>query len=758
MSSISKKILAIYLLVLALGVILSTLIYINGNSVSEATQALVSTNLPRLNEISKLRVAIAEQKPILYEYYATTDRSVFLKAFAANQTIIELGLRTIHSVDDSQSYLTQISGLTDKINEQARQLDHTLNTPPIDWDKARDILVEVSKTENSITPLIDSIVNVNQNVVTSSGLATQSKAQFMIGMVVGFSIVIFAIAFLIGYYVNIYIAESAERRRLAMFAERNPSPVLRSSWEGQLTYFNPAASILLSRLGLDGVNKLLPADFDTRLAALKSSADESIEFEYTIQKKTFDCVIHALRDLHIFHIYLADISGRKEAEERLVFQAYHDRVTGLPNRRMFNEGMQNLIRLAKPESKFAVVVLRIDRIKQILESNGYEASDNILRAMAGRLKDLLKMHSELAKGAQLFRFEGATFGVLFPELQSNAQLLLLVEKLQIEMHEPLHANEQDFFFTLSMGASIFPSDGYEPEDLFRNAEAAVNKARALGGDTFQSYTQDMNAKVAHWLALEKGLRFALERNELELHYQPQVVIASNQINGVEALLRWRRDGKNFSSPAEFIPIAEESGLIIPIGEWILRTACLQAKAWHQKGLGDLVMAVNISARQFQHPEFIKMVSSTLQQTGVDPNLLELEITESVAMHDAEKAIATLVELRELGIQLSIDDFGTGYSSLSYLKQFPINKLKVDQSFVRNMVSNANDASITKTVILLGQSLNLKVIAEGVETAEQLALLQDFGCDEVQGYFFSKPVPAIDLESLVSGAKFSGKIF
>lgn len=752
MSSISKKILAIYLLVLTLGVALSTLIYINGNAVSDATQSLIGKRLPRLNEISKLRVAIAEQKPILYEYYATTDRSIFQRNFYANQAVIELGLRTIHSDDDSQSYLNQIAGLTEQINIQAKQLDRTLNTSPIDWDKAREILVEVSKTENSISPIIDMLVHLNQNLVMSSGVATQSKTQFMIGLVVGFSIVIIAIAFLIGYYVNIYIAESAERRRLAMFAERNPSPVLRSSWEGELNYFNPAAAILFSRLGLGSVNDLLPADFNNRLLSLKSSKDESIAFEYEIQNKTFDCVIHALRDLQIFHLYLTDISGRKEAEDRLVFQAYHDRVTGLPNRRMFNEDMQNLIKTAGSESKFSVIVLRIDRIKLILESNGYEASDNILRAMSVRLKNLLLKHREIFQSVQLFRFEGATFGALFPELQSTSQLLLLVEKLQLEMHEPLHANEQDFFFTLSIGASIFPLDGKETEGLFRNAEAAVNRARALGGNTFQCYTQDMNAKVAHWLELEKGLRYALERNELELHYQPQVVIANHKINGMEALLRWRRDGKNYSSPAEFIPIAEESGLIIPIGEWILRTACLQAKAWHESGKGELVMAVNISARQFQHPEFIKMVSSTLQQSGLDPNLLELEITEGVAMNDAEKAIATLVELRDLGIQLSIDDFGTGYSSLSYLKQFPINKLKVDQSFVRNMVSNANDASITKTVILLGQSLSLKVIAEGVETAEQLAMLKEFGCDEVQGYFFSKPIPASDLEVLLQAGK------
>ncbi len=749
MSSISKKILAIYLLVLTLGVTLSALIYINGHAVSSATQSLVEINLPRLNDISKLHVAIAGQKPILYEYYATADRAIFLKAFAANQIIIEAGLRTIHGMDESQSYLSQIEKLTDEINSQANQLDKTLTTSPIDWDHARDILEQVSILEKSIAPIIDKLVFYNQKRVNSSGISTQSKTQFMINLVIGFSIVIFIIAILIGYYVNIYIAESAERRRLSMFVERNPNPVLRLSWNGQVTYSNPATSILLSKLGLDSAKALLPEDFDLRLASIKKSGAESLGFEYAIQNRTLDCMIHMLQDLHICHIYIADVTDRKEAEKQLVFQAYHDTVTSLPNRRMFNENMQSAINQANPESKFAVIMLRIDRIKLVLESQGYEASDNLLRAMASRLEKLLQQHPDFSTGVLFFRFEGATFGALMPNLSDPHQLQLLVEQLQISMREPLHANNQDFFFTLSIGASIFPQDGSEPEGLMRNAEAAVNNAQKLGGNTFQSYTQDMNAKVAHWLALENELRYALERNELELHYQPQVVIANNQINGVEALLRWRRDGQNFSSPAEFIPIAEESGLIIPIGEWILRTACLQAKAWQTAGFNHITMAVNISARQFQHPEFTRIVATTLQQTGLEPQFLELEITESVAMHDAEKTIATLIELRNLGLQLSIDDFGTGYSSLSYLKRFPISKLKVDQSFVRNMVSDANDAAITKTVILLGQSLNLKVIAEGVETAEQLALLKQFDCDEVQGYFFSRPVPSADLAKLLS---------
>ena len=658
-------------------------------------------------------------------------------------------MRTIHSHHDGENMMLQIEIEVDQISQFAAALDQTINSSPIDWDHARELLEQVSKAENKITPLIDGLVSLNQKNVYNNGQLAQSRTQLMIQMVIGFSVVIFLIAILIGYYVNAYISESAERRRLAMFPERNPSPVLRMDWEGKIAYANPATNELLTQLGMANPAQLLPDDVELRLAELKASGQETLSLEYTKHSHTLDCLIHALTDLDSFHIYIADITERKQAEENLVHQAYHDELTSLPNRRMFGQRLLDALHYANPERMVAVALIRLDRMKRILESQGYETSDSLLKAMTARLSKLLQESNEQHQDAILFRFEGATFCLLLPELTNTHQLQLLGEKLLASMHEPLHINNQEFFFTLSIGASIFPTDGLDAENLVKNAETAVNRVNMLGGNAFQCYSQDMNDKAERWLDLENGLRHALERNELTLHYQPQIAISNNRILGVEALLRWRRDDQVSISPAEFIPLAEESGLIISIGEWVLRTACLQVKRWHDAGFGDMVMAVNISARQFQHPSFTELVAAILKETGLDPQFLELEITESVAMHDAEKTIATLNHLRALNLQLSIDDFGTGYSSLSYLKRFPINKLKVDQSFVRNMTTDANDASIAKSVILLGQSLNLSVIAEGVETAEQLALLKQFGCDEIQGYFFSRPVPDTELEVLLN---------
>lgn len=749
MSSLSKKILAVYLLVLLLGVTLSTLIYVNGNAVSTVINSLVENNLPRLNAYSTLRVAIFAQKPALYEYYANTDRDAFIKRYETIQREIQAGLRTIQVNDEGKYLLLRIESQVDQISLYAVALDQTLSAPFVDWDKARAILEQVSQTENKITPMIEALVRLNQKSVFDNGNSAHARTRLMVQMVIVFSLVIFIIAILIGYYVNAYISESAERRRLAMFPERNPSPVLRLAWDGTVAYANPATTDLLAQLGLSNAIELLPDDFASRLAELKSTRQESMTLEYTRHSHILDYFVHALTDLHVFHVYISDITERKRAEENLVYQAYYDDLTGLPNRRMFGECLLDAINQVEGHGMLAVALLRLDRIQRILESQGYEASDELMRTLALRLNALLKNSRDLARDAVLFRFEGASLSLLLPDLANAQQLHLLGEKLLRSMEEPLTVNDQEFFFSLSIGASIFPVDGADPESLIRNAESAVNQISLHGGNAFERYAEDMNARAERWLSLETGLRRAIELNELTLHYQPQIAIASNRIIGVEALLRWRRDGQTFISPGEFIPLAEECGLIIPIGEWVLRTACMQARLWQAAGFDDLIVAVNISARQFQHPKFTELVSGIIQETGIDPRYLELEITESVAMFDAEKTIATLNHLRALNLQLSIDDFGTGYSSLSYLKRFPINKLKVDQSFVRNMTTDANDASITKSIILLGQSLNLSVIAEGVETAAQLVKLKQFGCDEVQGYFFSKPVPPNELECLLA---------
>jgi len=318
--------------------------------------------------------------------------------------------------------------------------------------------------------------------------------------------------------------------------------------------------------------------------------------------------------------------------------------------------------------------------------------------------------------------------------------------------KPYVVGDQELFVTGSVGVAFSPRDGVEIGPLLKNAESAMYRAKESGRNNLQFYTEAMNAIVSERLALTNKLRRAVERNELFLHYQPLVDVQSNQFFGTEALVRWRHPELGIVSPAKFIPLAEETGMIVAIGEWVLRTACMQNKAWQDAGLPRIAVAVNISARQFREKGLVQTIERILEESGLDSRYLELEVTEGVIMHDIEQVIAILQQIKSLGVKLSIDDFGTGYSSLSYLKRFPVDRLKIDQSFVRDITSDPDDAAIAQAVINLGHSLDLKVIAEGVETQEQLDFLRDHGCDEKQGYLISRPVPAEDFARLLMTAR------
>jgi len=746
MSSLQRKILAVYLLVLLLGITLSAAIYFYGRAVRDTTAVLVEQSLPQLRAIEALRGAILRERPILYEYYATVDRKKFVDNFEMNMRTIEAGLHSIGGADNE--HIAHVAQDTNTIHELAGQLDSALSATEVDWDKARDLLQAITTLEESILPDLDALVQLNQQQVERGSVEVQSRTVWITGMVVTFSIFISGIALWVGFYVNTYIAESAERKRLALFAERNPAPVLRLSITGAVLYANPAARSLCAQLGLTDAHQLLPTDTSMRLAQALATGPEHWNFEHRVAARILDCSVHLLRDLDTCHVYLSDISARKQAEQELEHRAYHDTITDLPNRRAYTARLATALQHDASSICIAVLLLRLDHIKRVLESQGYETSDALLSAVAQRISKLLSDF----EGALLFRFEGETFSVLLPGADSEQRIGLLAERLHACMLEPLHVEAREYVFTLSIGASQAPHHGSDVTVLTTNAEAAINHAQRLGGNGFQRYTADMNARAQRWIAVENGLRRALERGEFFLNYQPQVSLASGQITGMEALIRWRGPDNIMIPPLDFIPIAEETGLIVPIGAWVLHTACAQAHAWHVAGYSGLIIAVNISARQFQHPDFVNLVQRTLRDTGLPAKTLELEITESAVMQDAEKTIATLNALHALGVTLSIDDFGTGYSSLSYLKRFPLAKLKVDQSFVRNLTTSDNDAAIARSVILLGHSLNLIVIAEGVETEAQLAWLRGQHCEEMQGYLFSRPVAAADFEALLRSDK------
>jgi len=388
------------------------------------------------------------------------------------------------------------------------------------------------------------------------------------------------------------------------------------------------------------------------------------------------------------------------------------------------------------------MLLGVDQFKRVLGGLGLNAGDHLLQAVAERIQ--LAMVSSAFTDFTLFRFEGVEFGLVIAGTESHELLTQKCMEIHAAMETPFIVEQREMFVVMNCGISFYPHDSNDGRTIVRNAGAAMQASRVQSRHRICLFDQAMNTLALDRLSLENDLRRAIEKDELLLHYQPQVSLATGEVIGVEALLRWQRNGQ-MVSPAMFIPHAEVSGLIVPIGTWVLQQACMQAQQWKESGLQPLVVAVNISPRQFTQDDFVESVQNVLLQTGMPPDLLELEITEGAAMQDVEQAISTLIALKKLGVKLSIDDFGTGYSSLSYLKRFSVDKLKIDQSFVRQMSESLQDAAIVTVVVELAHQLGLIAIAEGVETVDQLNHLIALGCDEIQGYYFSRPITAKQLE-------------
>jgi diguanylate cyclase (GGDEF)-like protein/PAS domain S-box-containing protein len=444
----------------------------------------------------------------------------------------------------------------------------------------------------------------------------------------------------------------------------------------------------------------------------------------------------------VFILTVRDITVRRQTEETLRNLAYLDALTGLPNRLLFHDRlMQSIERARRSRQMLAVLVVDLDRFKLINDSLGLEKGDQVLRAVADRLNRALRRSDTVA------RLGGDEFMLLAAAASAEAAAKV-AQKVLDTLRPPFSVNGHELTTGASIGIALFPHDGDDADTLIKNADTALSRAKEQGRNHYQFYTNDMNATAFERLMLESRLRKALEQGELVVHYQPQLSFETGRIVGVEALVRWFHPDLGMVPPAEFIPLAEETGLIVPIGEWVLRTACRDGRRWQEMGFAPLRVAVNLSARQFQQRDLVESVGRVLEETSLPATDLELELTESVIMRDAAESVRRLRELTALGIQLAVDDFGTGYSSLGYLRTFPIRSLKIDRSFIRDIDRDPNGAAIAQAIIALASSLSLKVIAEGVETREQLDMLRGYGCQEMQGYFFCRPLPADELLALL----------
>lgn len=480
---------------------------------------------------------------------------------------------------------------------------------------------------------------------------------------------------------------------------------------------------LADKLGADEFNEIDERTAVT-IAAQLAVAYENLElFEKSRQQHEQLC---------------SEMEERKKYQTRIEYLANHDPLTNLANRNLLGDRLkQAMLQTQRLGGVLALLLLDLDRFKEVNDSFGHDFGDTLLKAMAERLGTIVRAGDTVARQG------GDEFIILLTNLKDVQDVLHTVDKIIHVFSRPFLIENHPLYMTASIGATVYPDDSEDLQTLLQNADTAMYRAKAEQTSSFRFYSPDMSMRAQERIALEHALRLAIEREEFELYYQPKVSLDDGRICGSEALIRWHHPDHGMISPLSFIPLAEETGLIVQIGEWVFRSACIQNKAWQAAGLPPVSVAINLSARQFRHAELVRSLSNALHDSGLDAQYLELELTESLVMNSAELFITKLRNLKDLGIRLSIDDFGTGYSSLSYLKRFPIDSLKIDQSFVRDIATDPDDAAITRSVISLGHSLNLTVIAEGVETEAQRTFLHDHRCDQMQGFYFSEPVPAQD---------------
>ncbi len=493
-------------------------------------------------------------------------------------------------------------------------------------------------------------------------------------------------------------------------------------------------------------------------AAIKNKQAYDIEYRichangevFTIHDRTE--IINELGNWRIVGT-LQDITNRKKSEQEITYYAYYDTLTGLPNRRLFIEKLEKAISHAdRRQEKLSLLFIDIDRFKYINDTYGHHIGDDVLCQVATRIKDCIRLTEDILpagvtsnKSSHVARFAGDEFTVLLGGVDAIDEVATIAQRIIQSFEAPFLLKEYGLRVSASIGLAFYPDDSSDLQSLLQHADAAMYQAKENGRNTYQFFSESMNTYLKKQLEVEFDLRLALDRDEFELFYQPQVDAHTEEVIGFEALLRWNHPKKGLVGPYEFIEIAERSGLIIPIGNWVLNQACLQAKKWEQTLQKDFRMAVNLSALQFTCSYLPKQVQHVLESTGLNADMLELEITETAIIKDVSETISLLMALKEIGVKLAIDDFGTGYSSLNYLKNFPLDTLKIDKSFVDEVVTNSKDAAIAQTIVQLACNLGLNTIAEGVETSEQKALLIEMGCTELQGYYYGKPVSASMVE-------------
>ncbi|MCW8998116.1 MAG: bifunctional diguanylate cyclase/phosphodiesterase [Kangiellaceae bacterium] len=745
------NIVVIYLAILLAGGWVSLSVFQNGHSIQNVSHTLTTKQLPALSQISEVKKLIIEYERVAYELYATTsvdydERETIMPLLQNTAIEIRRNINLLDQYFSSNSSLGEVTELFELIQKHAAQLDHALPPEFHDWDQSRAELAEISKLNKLITPLLFKLSSeINAQIEQSKENSTVQLDEMSV-WVSAFSIMIILLAILVGYYIYRQAKLSAERQRLALFVEKNPNPVACIGYDGSVAFEN-----LAWRENCENdLEQFLVLAINQEIEKMRMAQSNVSSVKFARGSRYFELSINRIDALQQHMVHVEDITTRESATQELEFLAYHDSLTGLPNLKKLENDLSKMIEKGS-DYPFYLISVGIKRLQLITTTHGHSVSDALIKSIVMRLQNLLAGLLTEFEVCRIYRFTGAKFEILVSGPKQNMgfeQMIKWLEKqLDSVSQKPLNTNFGQFFLGIQVGCATFPEHGYNADILMKNASAALNDAQKNNIDGINQFSHELAYREENWLKVEHELRQADFDQELFLVYQPKVNLASGELEGMEALVRWQHPEKGLISPADFIPVAEESGLILAMGDWILRQAIKQTAQWVKNGASHLQVAINVSPSQLLSSGFCEQVNSILNEESLDPCHVEIEITEEVMVEDKSLCVKVMQALRESGMSIAIDDFGTGYSSLSYLNQMPLSKLKIDRAFVTNIHCNESNYAIVRTIIALSKSLNMKVIAEGIETQDEVDMLKSLNCDQGQGFLFSKPLSVSDFESL-----------
>ena len=737
----------LFILVLLLGIAVSSVVFYKGDYIAKRTTDMIAQEVPSYDLLRKLDNSLIEQELYLYEFYATEQQVALQQGYQltnqqAQNVFEKLVLRfgKIPPLQNTQSSMQELDQL-------AGEFVQNITSNETNWTLARKQLTNISDVRRATSPQIQQLIALTETKLERSENVILSGLELVRVFVILYCIVTLFVAFIVAKAMKVYLSTTANNQRLSLFPSRNPNPVISLDADNKVTYCNPATNRLLSRLGLPAnkaellLSPELPA-YQQKLLLNKDA--HSDQFEYKIAPYYFNCDLNWLADQRQWDLHLTDVTERKQFEQELQYRASHHPLTGLLNR---YELEKNVAKLSAADQRFAFGHIEIRSFSQLIAGQGVEVASLVVKEIAVSIDSILANFDKL--GCQVFHLGEKSFAIISTTCLDKIQIDKLVAQIEQQIRATIfHCQYQ---VQLDYGFAIFPIHGKDYTQLHKSALAALDKSASSEDKRHVLYNIELGKKIHYQQQLIEALRLAIQAKQFELYFQPQICLKTGKVVGAEALVRWHRSGQ-WVGPSEFIPLAERAGLIDALGDWILTTACEKARGFVELGWDELVIAVNISPIQFGRKNFLQKVSDVLVKTQLSAQNLELEITEGVVIYNEQEAIETLAQLKKMGVHLSIDDFGTGYSSLSYLRKFNIDKLKIDQSFIKHIQHQVADQSIVRTIIELARNLELKVIGEGVEDIEQQQILMALGCDEIQGYYYSHPLPEAEFVEFLNAKR------